>query len=150
MKPKLLLRAASIVMLLHDAGHTLGALTWKQATDPAKIEVIKQMTDNKFPFMGANRSMGEFYDGYGFACTLALLLIAIILWLVSNVTEGNKDFCKKITLTVSIILLAWGIDELIFFFPFAAAFSLIASVLGFYSIVLLNKQKMPDSVQPKI
>lgn len=140
MKAKYCLRAASVIMLLHDAGHTIGALTWRQATEPAKQEVIKQMTDKKFPFMGASRSMGEYYDGYGFASTLALLLIAILFWIVSNPNEQNKTISKKIIITVSIILFAWGLDELIFFFPFAAAFSLLSSVLGFYSLVLLNKK----------
>lgn len=139
MKPKFLLRTASVVMLLHDFGHTFGALTWKQSDDPAKQEVIKQMTEPKFPFMGTVRSMGEYYDGYGFTCSLALLFIAILLWLLSNVTEQNKKLVRQILTVTSIILLAWGIDELIFFFPFAAAFSLIASGLGFYSVVLLNR-----------
>src|SRR5580765_7006959 len=119
MKPKLLLRIVAIVMLLHDAGHTFGHLTWKQSPDAAKQEVIKQMTDNKFPFMGAVRSMGEYYDGYGYASTLALFLLASILWIASGVTEQNKGIVKKILVVVSIVLFAWGIDELIFFFPFA-------------------------------
>ncbi len=114
MKPKILLRIASIIMFLHDIGHTFGHLTWKQSPDPAKQEVIKQMTDNKFPFMGAVRSMSDYYDGYGWASTLALLLIAA---------------------------LAWGIDELIFFFPFAAAFSLLAFLLTGIAIFQIRNQK---------
>ena len=35
MKPKILLRIASILMLLHTAGHTMGALTWKEAPNAA-------------------------------------------------------------------------------------------------------------------
>jgi len=38
MKPKLLLRIASIIMLLHDAGHTYGHLTWKQTPDAVPRE----------------------------------------------------------------------------------------------------------------
>lgn len=140
MKAKYCLRAAAVIMLLHDVGHTIGALTWRQATEPGKLEVIKQMTDKKFPFMGTTRSMGEYYDGYGFASTLALLLIAIVLWIVADVNEQNKAMSRKVIVIVSTILIAWGIDELLFFFPFAAAFSLISGVLGFYSLVLINKE----------
>src|SRR5260221_12106082 len=114
MKPKILLRIASIIMFLHDIGHTFGHLTWKQSPDPAKQEVIKQMTDNKFPFMGAVRSMSDYYDGYGCALTLALLLIAA---------------------------LAWGIDELIFFLPCAAAFSLLSFLLTGIAIFQIRNQK---------
>jgi hypothetical protein len=139
MKAKIILRTAAIIIFLHDVGHTMAVLTWKEDPDPKKMEVIKQMTENKFPFMGTSRSMGEYFEGFGVAGTLSLLLIALILWYVSDVSDTNKNFNKKIILTVSIILLAWGISELIYFFPLAASFSLISSLLGFYSLVLLNK-----------
>ena len=139
MKAKIILRIAAIIMLLHDVGHTMAVLTWKEDDNPKKMEVIHQMTDNKFPFMGTSRSMGEYFEGFGFMGTLSLLLIALILWYVSDAGEINNGFKKKIILTVSIILLLWGISELIYIFPVAASFSLIASLLGFYSLALLNK-----------
>jgi hypothetical protein len=141
MKPKILLRIAAIIMLLHDIGHTMGALTWKQTTDSAKQEVINQMTEKKFPFMGAVRSMSEYYDGYGFASTLALLLIVILLWITSSVTSQTASLVRKILILLTIILLLWGIDELIFFFPFAAAFSLIAMLLTFIATIRLSNLK---------
>ncbi len=128
-------------MFLHDIGHTFGHLTWKQSPDPAKQEVIKQMTDNKFPFMGAVRSMSDYYDGYGWASTLALLLIAAILWIASGVKTESANLVKKILVVLSLILLAWGIDELIFFFPFAAAFSLLAFLLTGIAIFQIRNQK---------
>jgi hypothetical protein len=139
MKAKIILRAAAIIIFLHAIGHTMAVLTWKEDPDPKKMEVIKQMTDNKFPFMGTSRSMGEYFEGFGIHGSLSLLLITLILWYASDVRETNKNSNKKIILTVSLILLAWGISELIYFFPFAASFSLISSLLGFYSLVLLNK-----------
>jgi uncharacterized membrane protein len=139
MTAKIILRAAAIIIFLHDIGHTMAVLTWKDDTDPKKMEVIKQMTENKFPFMATSRSMGEYFEGFGIQGTLALLLITLILWYVSDARETNKNFNKKIILTVSIILLVWGISELIYFFPLAASFSLLSSLLGFYSLLLLNK-----------
>lgn len=141
MKPKLLLRIAAVIMLLHDVGHTFGHLTWKHTPDAAKQEVIKQMTDNKFPFMGAVHSMADYYDGYGFAGTLALLFFAAVLWIVSSVDTQTTSMSRKIIFTVSVLLLLWGIDEVIYFFPFAAAFSIAASVLGFYSLALVRKKQ---------
>jgi hypothetical protein len=138
MKPKILLRIASIVMILHDVGHMIGSLTWKQAVEPEKQQVIDQMTGHKFPFMGAMRSMGDYYDGYGFASALAILLIAIVLWIVSSSLTQDPRLAKKLLITISATLLAWGINELIFFFPFAAAFSLLAMALTFIAILQLN------------
>jgi hypothetical protein len=140
MKSKVLLRVASIVMLLHNAGHMVGATTWKQSEDPAMQEVIRQMTENKFPFMGAVRSMGEYYDGYGFLSALAMLLIAAILWITSNATVQNAGIVKSILVVTAIALLLWGVMELFFFFPFAASFSLLAFLLTAIAIMKLKSQ----------
>ncbi len=140
MKPKLLLRTASVLMLLHDMGHTFGALTWKKTEDPVMQEVINQMTGNKFPFMGAVRSMGEYYDGYGFISALAMFFIAAILWIASNISLQNSGIAINILIITSIILLLWGISELIFFFPFAAAFSLLAFLLTVIATMKLINQ----------
>jgi hypothetical protein len=144
MKSKIWLRFASIIMFLHDVGHTFGHLTWKSAGDPLKQEVINQMLGKKFPFMGAVRSMGEFYDGYGFASTLALLLISVILWMLSDALPGEKPLTSKILILVSIILLAWGIVEVVFFFPFAAMFSFLAMVLTVIALFQLHKKMEPE------
>src|ERR1700722_20188533 len=115
MKPKLLLRIAAILMLLHNVGHTMGFSGGKQSPDPVKQEVIKQMTGHSFPFMGAVHSLGDYYEGFGYAATLALLLIAAILWVVSGYTEQTEPLVKRILIVLSVILLAWGVNELIFF-----------------------------------
>ena len=67
MTAKLSLRIAAIVMLLHDVGHIIGSLTWKKISDPTELDVINRMYSNKFPFMGAVKSIGEHYDGYALA-----------------------------------------------------------------------------------
>jgi hypothetical protein len=141
MKPKIFLRIASILLILHDVGHTFGTLGWKKTSDPAKLEVIKQMTDKKFPFMGAVHSFGDAFDGYGFAVILALLLFAAILWISSNVTAQNVVLIKKILGWMSAVLLLWGIDELIFFFPLAATMTLIAMICTV--IAIFNLENVP-------
>ena len=146
MKPKLLLRIAAIVMLLHDVGHTFGHLTWKQSADPAKQEVIKQMTENKFPFMGTVRGMTEYFDGYGFIATVALLMIAVLLWFASNATAQSADLTRKFVATLSLGLLAIGVLELMYFFPFAATFSLLASLLAFVSYYKLRSDSIAECI----
>jgi hypothetical protein len=139
MNPKVLLRIAAILMLFHAIGHTIGASTWKKTSDVAKQTVIASMTSQKFPFMGVDRSMAEYYDGFSIAVTLALLLITAMLWISSNVAPHSIALVKNILVVLSIILLAWGIDEMIFFFPFAAAFSLLAFLLTLIATLRLMK-----------
>ncbi|HTD98800.1 MAG TPA: hypothetical protein VK668_05915 [Mucilaginibacter sp.] len=140
MKPKLLLRIAAVLILIHGVLHTIGFSQWKQDPDPARHEVIKQMTGQKFPFMGTSRNMGEYYDGFGYAGSIALILIAFLLWIVSGELSPNPSLAKKVIVVLSFGLLAWAIDEVIYFFPFAVGLALVASICSFCSLLGLAKQ----------
>ncbi len=140
MKPKLLLRIAAILILIHAILHTTGFSQWKDDPDPAKHEVIKQMTGQKFPLLGTTRNMGEYYDGFGYASSIALIMIAVLLWVTAGGLSTNTSLAKKVIVVISVCLLAWATDELIYFFPFAASISLAASLCGFGSLVGLAKQ----------
>jgi hypothetical protein len=128
MKPKLFLRIASIAMFFHLLGHTMGQLSSRTTDDPVKREVLDQMTQHKFLFMGTWRSMIDYSDGFSYATSIALLLIAIILWLVSNESDKKSTLGYRILLTLTICLFVWSIDEFIFFFPFAACITLVAAI----------------------
>ena len=144
----LLLRTASILMLIHLIGHTIGHSGWRKATDPAVRPVIAEMTGPKFPFMGAVRSMGDFYDGYGYACSIAMLLFVVLLWLIGGDEAGGSDSSdssgsplgRRLTLVVAVALLVWGIDELIFFFLFAACTTLLACLCCFIAFALMGSR----------
>jgi hypothetical protein len=109
-------------MLLHMLGHTMGALTWKDAPNAAVKQVIDGMLGNRFDFMGRSVSIGDFFAGYGYGMIGVLLLVSILLWLLS--AEHNRRFI----LALGLFLLFLSIIEFIYFFPFAAAFSLLAGV----------------------
>lgn len=78
MKAKTLLRIAAVLMLLHTAGHTIGALTWKQTSNTAMKRVVE-----------------------GLALGFFLVFLSVM--------------------------------ELIYFFPVAAAFSLLAGISTFFA-----------------
>jgi hypothetical protein len=139
MKPKILLRIAAILIFIHSVLHTFGFSTWKEAPDAVYKATVDGMTEHKFLFMGAIRSLGEFYDGFGYASSIALFLIAIVLWFVSGETSRSANLAKKIIYAVGIALVAWGIDELIYFFPFAAAITLTAAILTLASGFAMNR-----------
>jgi hypothetical protein len=139
MKPAILLRIAAIIMLLHTVGHTFGTLGWKKTTDAKKQEVISQMTDNSFPFMGANHSFGDAMDGYGFTIILALLLECILLWMMASSYKTAPQLTKNILVTLGILLLLQGVIELKYFFPLAASFTLVSAVLTLISVTQIKK-----------
>ena len=140
MKPEIFLRIASVLMLVHLIGHSFGTLSWKKTNDPVKQEVIRQMTDHQFSFMGANRSMGDIVDGYGFATFLSLFLIMAILWVSSNNTTAYPGLIRSFLILLSVLLFLWGIIELVYFFSLAAVLTLVTMVLTVIAIFQLNKK----------
>jgi hypothetical protein len=130
MNPKLLLRIAAVLMLIHLIGHSIGHSGWKKDTDPAKTPVIRLMTGPKFPFMGVNRSMGDYFDGYGYIASVTLTLMVVLLWLSSNHIAGRNPFVRQTTMLVGLILIAIGLLEFTFFFPFAACISSLSGILA--------------------
>ena len=126
MTPKLLFRIAAVTMLLHTIGHTIGALTWKKAPDAAVAAVIAGMQDTHFQFMGRNVTIAGFYSGYGICMIFVLLFTSALLWLLSLQAKGM--LAMRIAVMLGLFLLFLAIAEYIYFFPMAAAFSLIAGI----------------------
>lgn len=126
MKPKLLLRIGAILMFLHTIGHTIGALSWKDAPNPSVGQVLTGMQKNHFEFMGRTTTLASFYEGYGYTLILVLLLVSLMLWLLA--AEINNPLSAKLLALLSVFLLLMGAVEYIYFFPFAAAFSLLAGL----------------------
>jgi hypothetical protein len=119
---KIALRIASVLMLLHTLGHTVGALTWKTAPNVRVAAVVTGMENEHFDFMGRSLTLASFFNGYGYNMIGVLLLISVLLWLLS--IEPNK----RLIFVLGIFLLFLAIIEFIYFFPFAAAFSLLAGI----------------------
>jgi len=138
MSSKVLLRIAAVLMFIHCVLHTIGFNSWKD--DPDKQGVVKAMNGPKFPFMGANRNMANFYDGFGYASSIAMVLIFVALWVVSGELAGGSSLAKKMIMTLGVILVLWGADEIIYFFPLAAGMSWLAALCAFVAYGRLNKQ----------
>ncbi|HWZ16420.1 MAG TPA: hypothetical protein VNW95_14365 [Mucilaginibacter sp.] len=139
MKPKLLLRIASVIMLLHTVGHTFGALGWKNAPNAAVAAVIAGMQREHFDFMGRSATIAAFYEGYGIMNIFVLLLLSTSLWLLSG--YATNPVARSMSAVLGIFLVIMSVCEYIYFFPFAALMSLIAGVC-----VLLARSKLSSSL----
>lgn len=140
MKPKILLRAASCLMMLHTLGHSMGALNWKNSQDKTMQGVINAMLANKFLFMGASRSLGDFYEGYGLSMIFVLLMVTFLLWITAGEAATNPKLAAKILLPVLFFLVTLAIVEAVYFFPFAATISSVSVICTGVSLVVLLKQ----------
>ena len=137
MKPKILLRIAAALMLLHTIGHTFGALSWKNAPNATIARVVREMIVNHFEFMGRSVTVASFYEGYGIGLIGVLLLITILLWFLSNDTENQ--FSIKYLTVLMVFLLFLGVTEYIYFFFLAAAFTTLAGLCALFALISINR-----------
>jgi hypothetical protein len=131
MSSKLLLRIAATMMFLHTIGHSIGALTWKTPPNAAVGQVIKGMEDNHFDFMGRSVSLAAFFEGYGFTMFLVLLSVSLILWFISG--EAKSPLTIKLLTVLTVLLLAMGIVEFVYFFPLPGVLSSIAGICTLFA-----------------
>ncbi len=140
MKAKLLLRFAAVLIMVHFLGHLAGHLKRKETTDPIKQEVIRQMTEHKFEFMGTTRSIDEYYEGYSLLMFIVFALVIYLLWISAALAEKQAAIAQKIAWPIAMALLLFSVIEFIYFFPFAAGISLSASILTCLAIAKLPKE----------
>jgi hypothetical protein len=123
---KILLRIAAVIVLLHNVAHTMGHINWKKAPGEVNRRAIDAMVSNEFEFMGAQSTYARFFDGYGYAGTLALALAMVLLWMLSSV---QSPLAKNLSKVTAIFLMLWAVMEYLYFFPLAAWMTMIAAIL---------------------
>jgi len=124
MTTALLLRIASIISLLFTVGHSLGGLRkWSPMGDN---DVLKAMTAVHFDVMGANRSYLDFFTGFGWSISVAMLLQTVILWQLASLARTDPARVRPMIAAFALAALASGVIAWRFIFPVPALF---ASVL---------------------
>lgn len=144
MKPKIWLRIACIFILIHLLGHAIGHTMWDNPEDPRMKEVVDTMAGYEGEFMGATRSMGDYYNGYSLILFFVYAMSITIVWVVSTFPESQKVSARKILFPVAITYVAFGVIEFSYFFPFAAAMSLGAGILIFLGIFRMGDPLTED------
>ncbi len=135
MTAKLLIRISAILILVHLLGHTMGHIGWDDETGPL-FGVVKEMKSHSAEFMGATKSMADYYEGYSFIMFGLFGMSILLLWILSNNTLTNQRIVKQLLYVIGFSYLFFGAIELLHFFPFAAIVSFLA---GFFSILATLK-----------
>ena len=128
----LLLRIASIISLLFTTGHSMGGL--KKWSPMGNNEVLRSMTTVHFDAMGVNRSYLDFFMGFGWSITAAMLLQTVLLWQMASLARNNevRPMIAAFALaTLASAALAWR-----FLFPLPALFCLVllAVLIAAYAV----------------
>jgi hypothetical protein len=130
----LLLRIASVLSLLFTAGHTLGGM--KKWSPKGGNEVLNTMMTTHFDVMGANRSYLDFFMGFGWSISVAMLLQTVLLWQMASLARTNALRMRPMIAAFALATLASGVIAWRFIFPVPAAFSgaLFVTLLAAYAV----------------
>jgi hypothetical protein len=121
MTTTLFLRIASVISLIFTLGHTLGGLRkWSPMGDN---EVLRAMTAVRFDAMGANRSYLDFYMGFGWSITVAMVMQTVLLWQIASLARTNPASVRPMIAVIALATVAGGIIAWRFIFPVPALFS---------------------------
>lgn len=126
MKPSLLLRIAAFLLLIHLAGHTAGHLDWDEPKDPGMQDVVNSMKAHHADFMGASRSMADYFEGYSMMVFVVLSVNIVLLIMLSNFKD--QLLIRQLLWPLGSGWILTGIIEYAQFFPFAALISGLAGL----------------------
>jgi hypothetical protein len=121
MTTTLLLRIASVISLVFTAGHSLGGL--RKWSPMGENEVLRAMTAVRFDTMGANRSYLDFFMGFGWSISVAMLLQTVLLWQLASLAHSDAARVRPMIAVFAVATLASGVIAWRFIFPVPALFS---------------------------
>lgn len=110
MRTRLYLRSAAVLTLLLGVGHLFGR-PWTPANDLGAKVVVAAMNAHSMHVMGFNRTMMDFYSGFGLIIGVNLLAEAAVLWLVadlaiSDATRARRMAAVLLAMNVAVTVLA--------------------------------------------
>jgi hypothetical protein len=126
----ILLRIASVVFALYTAGHSYGAMIKDPSTGgPAKQAVLAAMRTYHEDLGGASRSYWDFYTGFGWFVSCALLLFAVLCWQLASVARTQPSVARPLILALFVISIPMMVLSYTNFFAAPAIFSTVATLL---------------------
>jgi len=121
MTTTVLLRISAVISLVFALGHSLGGL--KRWSPMGENEVLKAMETVRFVTMGANRSYLDFFLGFGWSLTVAMLLQSVLLWQLASLARTDAAQVRPMIAAFAVATLAGGIIAWQFILPVPALFS---------------------------
>lgn len=95
MRATLYLRSAAVLTLLLGVGHLLGR-PWTPANDLGATVVAAAMKAHSMHVMGFDRTMMDFYGGFGLIVGVNLLAEAVVLWLLADLASSDPTRARRI------------------------------------------------------
>jgi hypothetical protein len=141
-----LLRLSSILFVGLVIGH-MSAYPWSNH-GLQETQLVDSMKTLQFEFMGERSSYWSLYFGWGLWMGVSLLTLAIILWLLSDLTRLAPPRVGVITGVISASCLIGAYLSLRFFYiPPFLFYMVICAMLTTAAVQLLRQQAMPTEAE---
>ncbi len=142
MKSKVLSKFAIAFASLLLVGHIIGTVVWDKPDDEKMKTVVNSMKTVSAPFMGATKSMADYYTGNNILIIGFHLVLIFILWLsFKQINSSQRTEFTKILYVLAAIYLIFAIIDFIYFFPLPVIVSLITSIT-IYLTLQMNKKEV--------
>jgi len=82
-----LIRVSSVLTVLLAIGHT-SVYPWNSADNARELQLASSMKSVDFNFMGEHSTYWNLYFGWGLLIAVLLLTMAIVLWLLADMTPS--------------------------------------------------------------
>jgi hypothetical protein len=126
MNATLFLRISAVISLLFTAGHTLGGR--KDWSPMGENDVLRAMRTMRFEAMGATRTYHDFYMGFGYSLSVAMLLQTVLLWQLAGIARTGTVSVRPLIAAFVVAGAATTVLAWRFIFPVPALFSLVLTV----------------------
>jgi hypothetical protein len=131
MSSTLFLRIASVLTLIHCAGHTIGGVFGKPKNGAEEIAVVETMKAHQFNVMGSMRTYWDFFFGYGLSMTVTLLIPGILFWQLGSLIKTSPAAVKPVVALFCVNFLLMSVIVFKYFFMAPAVLEvLIAACLA--------------------
>jgi hypothetical protein len=127
MKPPVFVRVAAVLTLLLGVGHLLGK-PWLPAKDPLTIAVKAAMESHHIHVMGFDRTVMDFYVGFGVTIGINLLMQAFLLWITADLARRDPARARAMTLVFFIANAAVTVISGVYLFLLPVLFAAIVTL----------------------
>ena len=124
MTSRVIYRIAAVLILLFDLSHTAG-YPW---SDPRWGVDLGAIQSSHFQVLGFNRTVWDFYIGFGLFVSVFLLLAAIFAWQLSNLPAETLRLMRSSAWALSLCFAAVTVLSWMYFFTIPIVFSGVITV----------------------
>jgi hypothetical protein len=149
LSPVVLIRLSSVLFVGLMFGH-MSAFPWTSVRSASEIQLVGLMKTADFEFMGERSSYWHLYFGWGLLVGVLLLALAVILWLLSDISRIAPRGIGFISGVLSATSLVGACLSFQFFYiPPFLFFSVLCAILTTAAVRLL-RQTARDGVRSRI